>query len=441
MATFTPRYRSYVLGLLLVAYVLNSFDRSILSILLEPIKTEFALADVQLGLLGGLAFAAFYSTLGIPVALLADRWNRRNVLALSVLIWSAATVLCGFAASFFLLVLARIGTAIGEAGGNPTSQSLISTFFTPERRATVLGIFALGAPAGTILAGVLGGLGSDTVGWRMTFMLAGLPGIVIGPLIFFTLIDPRASAPVHTHAPAVSFREVIAFLWQRPSFRHLCLACALHSIAIYGVITFNAPFLSRSHGWTGTDIGRLMALNGVFGIAGTFLGGFLADRLNARHHEQRWSAWVCALASLVLPPVQLVCYLSDRPASMVAAFCASGLLSTVFFGPAFAMTQALAADRMRATAASVLIFVKTMIGLGLGPLLIGAMSDALTAQAGRHSLRYALLIAAACNLWSAAHFLLAARTLRSDVRRASADQISAATHCASPSAAASNPGN
>lgn len=423
MAKFPPRYRSYVLGLLLAGYLLNAFDRSILSILLEPIKTEFGLADVQLGLLGGLAFAVFYSTFGIPIALWADRSSRRNVLALSVLVWTATTMLCGFAASFLMLALARIGTAIGEAGGNPTSQSLISSFFAPERRATALGIFALGAPAGSMLAGVLGGLGSDTVGWRMTFVLAGLPGLVLAPLIFFTLAEPRTHAPARQASEP--FRRVCMFLWQRSTFRHLCLACALHAVAIYGAATFNAPYLSRSHGWTGTDIGKLLALIGAFGIVGTFLGGFLADRLSTRYREQRWPLWVCALASLALPPVQLVCYLSNDTASTVAAFCVSGLLGTMFFGPSFATTQALAAERMRAVAASVLIFVKTMIGMGLGPLLIGAMSDGLVTFAGRHSLRYALLIVVVCNLWSAVHFFLAALTLRADIaaRRRQSDEI------------------
>lgn len=191
---------------------------------------------------------------------------------------------------------------------------------------------------------------------------------------------------------------------------------------MYGAATFNAPFMSRSHGWAGADIGKVMAVIGAFGIAGTFLGGLIVDRLGARRGEQRWSAWVPAVASVLLAPVQLVCYLSDDTALVIGAFCISGLLGTVFFGPSFAVTQALAPERMRAVAASVLIFVKTMVGLGMGPLIIGAVSDQLSAVAGRHSLRYALLIAAVCNLWSAAHFMLAARTLRADMAATRQDQ-------------------
>lgn len=428
MANFTPRYRNYVLGLLLAGYTLNSFDRSILSMLLEPIRTEFALADVQLGLLGGLAFAAFYSTLGVPVALWADRSSRRNVLALSISVWTGMTVLCGFATSFLMLAMARIGTAIGEAGGNPASQSLISGFFSPERRATALGIYALGAPAGAMLAGALGGLGSDTVGWRMTFVLAGLPGLLLAPLIFLTVTEPKRNTVASSHGPEqhgshamqsrespATFRHVCTFLWARSSFRHLCLACALHAVALYGAATFNVPFLSRSHGWSATDSGKLIALIGACGIVGTFFGGFIADRLSIRHRDPRWSLWVPALASLVLPAVQLMCYLGNEVEWVIGAFCLSGMLGTMFFGPSFATTQALAPERLRTVAASVLIFVKTMIGLGLGPLIIGAISDALAPAAGRHSLRYALLTAAVFNLWSFVHFVLAARTLRSDI--------------------------
>ncbi len=436
MANFTPRYRNYVLGLLLAGYTLNSFDRSILGMLLEPIKTEFALADVQLGLLGGLAFAAFYSTLGVPVALWADRSSRRNVLALSIAVWTGMTVLCGFATSFLMLAMARIGTAIGEAGGSPTSQSLISGFFPPERRATALGIYALGAPAGSMLAGALGGLGSDTVGWRMTFVLAGLPGLLLAPLIFLTVTEPKRNTVTSPHGPQpqdshgpqprdsramqsresrATFRHVCTFLWARASFRHLCVACALHAVALYGAATFNVPFLSRSHAWTATDSGKLIALIGACGIVGTFFGGFIADRLSIRRRDPRWSLWVPALASLVLPAVQLMCYLGNEVEWVVGAFCLSGMLGTMFFGPSFATTQALAPERLRTVAASVLIFVKTMIGLGLGPLIIGAISDVLAPAAGRHSLRYALLTAAVFNLWSFVHFVLAARTLRSDM--------------------------
>jgi predicted MFS family arabinose efflux permease len=301
-----------------------------------------------------------------------------------------------------------------------------------------------------MLAGALGGLGSDAVGWRMTFVLAGIPGLLLAPLIFLTVFEPRRGAqdnarsaqareplgPVGprklrerpklraprelSEAPGprearMPFADILAVLWQRPSFRHLCVACALHAVALYGAATFNAPFLSRTHGWTSTTSGKLIALIGACGIVGTFLGGFLADRLSQTYREPRWSLWVPALASLTLPAVQLVCYLSDDSTWLIGAFCISGMLGMMFFGPSFATTQALAPERLRTVAASVLIFVKTMIGLGVGPLLIGAISDGLADVAGRHSLRYALLTAAVFNLWSSVHFFLGARALRTDL--------------------------
>jgi predicted MFS family arabinose efflux permease len=403
-------------------YVLNSFDRSILGMLLEPIKLEFGVSDMYLGLLGGIAFAAFYATLGIPIAIWADRSNRRNVLALAIFTWSAMTALCGLASTFLLLVLARVGTAIGEAGGSPPSHSLIADYFAAERRGTALSIFALGAPAGAMLGGLLGGLGNELFGWRITFILAGLPGLLLAPLVFATVVEPRTEAAAErkrkrtTGPPAPALREVADFLWQRRSFVHLCLASALHAIAMYSASTFNAPFMIRSHGWGTADIGALIALIGAFGIAGTFLGGALTDRLSGRFHDERWYMWVPGIATLILVPFQFAAYLSSGGIIVVGAFAVSGFLSTVFFGPSFATTQALAAVRMRAVAASVLIFVKTMIGLGIGPLLVGRASDLLMPVANQHSLRYALLLTGIFNLWSALHFVLGARHLPADLR-------------------------
>jgi MFS family permease len=418
MSDFKPWYRKYVLGVLTFGYVLNTFDRSILGILLEPIKLEFGVSDLYLGLLGGVAFAAFYATLGIPIAFWADRSNRRNVFSLAVLVWSAMTALCGLAPTFLLLVLARVGTAVGEAGGSPPSHSLIADYFSAPRRGTVLSIYALGAPAGVMLGGLLGGLGNELFGWRITFMLAGLPGLLLAPLVLATIKEPRTAEGARTRAPvlgAVPFREVASFLWRRPSFRHLCAGCALHSVAVYSGSTFNAAFLIRSHEWSTVDVGALLAVVGAFGVAGTVVGGVLADRLSARRADSRWYMWVPGLAALALVPFELVRYLSAQTLVVVAAFAVSGFLSTVFFGPSFATTQALAATRMRAVAASVLIFVKTMVGLGLGPMLIGHVSDLLLPLAGRDSLRYALLLVGVFGVWSGVHFMLGAKHLRADL--------------------------
>jgi MFS family permease len=416
MSGFGRSYRGYVLALLVAGYAINSFDRSILGILLEPIRLEFGLRDTQLGLLGGLAFAVVFSTFGIPLAMWADRSSRRNVLALAILVWSAMTVACGLAVSFFTLVLARIGTAVGEAGGSPASQALISDYFPPERRATALGLFALGAPAGAMLAGYLGGIGNEAFGWRATFILAGIPGLLLAPLLFLTVREPRVaglrSAPTEDSIP---LRTIVATLWGRASFRNLCMGCAFHAFAMYSAATFNAGFLIRSHGWGTGDVGKLFALTGAFGLLGTYIGGWLADQMSRRSQDERWYLWVPALASAIVAPFQLTAYLSNDVAVVVSALAINGLFATMFFGPSFAASQALAEPRTRAVAAAMLILVKTLFGMGLGPLAIGIASDSLAPAAGQHSLRYALLLVAVVNIVSAAHFMRAGKALRADL--------------------------
>jgi MFS family permease len=328
------------------------------------------------------------------------------------------TLLCGLAPTFFMLLLARAGTAVGEAGGSPPSHSLISDYFTAARRGTAMSVFALGAPAGAVLSGLLGGIGNEMFGWRATLVLAGIPGLLLAPLVLFTVTEPRsivtAGVP-KAGSPVFTLREVAAFLWQRRSFRHLCCATALHSLVIYGTTIFNAPFLARSHQWNSTDIGKLVALTGVVGMFGTFAGGLLADRCSARRSDQRWYLWVCGLATLLMAPFEWIAYLGLQPPTVVIALSLCGLLGMAFFGPVFATTQALAPPGMRAVAAAVLIFVQTMIGLGLGPLLVGGISDMLQPVVGAQSLRYALLVPAVFNCWAAVHFFLGARYLRDDL--------------------------
>ena len=253
--TYSVRYRHYALGLLLLGYVVNFVDRSILSILLEPIKHDLELSDGELGLLGGLAFAMFYATLGIPIAALADRWSRVKVLAISMVIWSAMTALCGLAGGFISLLLARIGVGVGEAGASPPSHSLISDYFPVETRATALSIYTLGVPVGSMIGNYLGGVGAEEFGWRMTFFLVGAPGILVALLIWATLREPprgMSDVPIAREKPksedtAPPMREVAVFLWNKVSFRHIAFAAGLHAFVSYGVGTWNAPFLIRSH--------------------------------------------------------------------------------------------------------------------------------------------------------------------------------------------------
>jgi predicted MFS family arabinose efflux permease len=414
----------YVLALLLLAYTLNAFDRSILSLLLEPIRLEFGTSDTLLGLLSGLAFGVFYSTLAIPVAALADRWNRRNVLVLSIALWSLMTALCGLAGSFAALLLARIGVAMGQSGNNPASHSLLASLFPADRRAMALGVLALGAPAGAMLAGWFGGWGSEELGWRTTLVVAGVPGLILAPLLLFSVAEPPQPRASAQDAAAPPLSTAIFTLWSRPAFRHLCIASALHSLSMYAASSFNPSYLVRSHGWDGVQTGNLIAMAGVAGLAGAFLGGFITDRMGRRSGDVRWQLWVPGIATLIVVPVQFTGYLGSG-AAMVAALLASSLLSLMFFGPSYATAQALAAPRTRAVAASLLLFSKAIIGMGLGPLLVGTISDLLAPIAGADSLRYGLLVAPVFNAWSAWHFLHAAQRLRGDLALAGTSAVAA----------------
>lgn len=417
--TYTPKYRNYALAVLFLGYVVNFIDRSILAILLEPIKLELALTDTQLGLLGGLAFALFYTTLGIPIAALADRWSRVKILSIAMVIWSGMTAVCGFAQSFTMLLLARIGVGVGEAGASPPSHSLISDYFPIETRATALSIYALGIPFGSMVGNFVGGWGAEALGWRHTFVLVGAPGIFIALLIWMTLREPpRGMADARTvveDEPAPAVREVIARLWQRVAFRHIAFAAGLHAFVGYGAGTWNAPFLIRSHDMPITEVGSWLALISGIGAIGTFMGGYLSDKLSDRFNDRRWYMWVPGLSTILMVPFQFVAYLYGGLWAVIPSLMVVSILGGMYLGPSFAMTQALVSLRMRAVASAILLFMLNIIGMGMGPYLVGVVSDVLAPATGIHSLRYALCFAVLVNVWAACHYFLGARSLRGDL--------------------------
>lgn len=439
-----PSYRSYVLGLLFLTYVLNTVDRnSVLSLLLEDIKEEFGATDRQLGLLGGIPFAFFYAVLGIPLAMWADRSSRRTVLAVSVALWSAMTAFCGMAVNFLMLFASRVGVAVGEAGGSPPSHSLISDYFPRSLRGTAFAIFALGVPIGTSLGNFIGGWSNDTFGWRMTFVIVGLPGVLLALIVRLTVHEPprgyaeRYLTPAGALVPqdkvppaaataAPSVFAVFPFLLGKASFRHLSLAAALHSVAWYAGSVFNAPFLIRSHDLTRTEAGVYLGIIAAVGGLGTFAGGVAADRLSTWRNDRRWYLLVPGIATLVMVPVHWLTYLHPSMPIAFPAFCAMTFLAAVFFGPSFAMTQELAALRMRSVATSILLFVQTLIGFGIGPWAAGQISDWLRPAGmtlpllgvvgqGTDSLRWGLVIVGLVNFWSAAHYFRGAKFLRADI--------------------------
>ena len=443
---FSPAYRKYALGILLVGYIVNFVDRTILSILLEPIKLELTLTDTQLGFLGGLAFAVFYTFLGIPIAMLADRKSRVKILAIAMVVWSLMTALCGRATDFMSLLLARIGVGAGEAGASPPSHSLISDYFPVEARATALSIYALGIPIGSMIGNFVGGWGAEALGWRNTFYLVGLPGVLVALVIWFTLREPPRgmsdgividnskptgkTSDAGPAAPGVS--QVLSLLWSKRSFRHLSFAAGLHAFVGYGAGTWNAPFFIRIHEMPISEVGSWLALVSGIGAIGTFLGGYWADKLADRTGEKRWYFWVPGIATFVMVPFQFLAYLYGGIGAVLASLMLVTVLGNMYLGPSFAMTQALVSLRMRAVASAILLFVLNLIGMGLGPYLVGVASDLLAPTFGQESIRYALCLAVLANVWAAGHYFLGARHMRKDL----ADTEAMNTQMATPGSAA-----
>ncbi len=410
-------YRHYALAILTLTYILNYMDRQILSILLQPIKEEFGAADWMLGLLSGFSFALFYATLGIPIAMLADRVNRRNVIAASLAIFSIMTIFCGMAVQFWQLLLARIGVGVGEAGTSPPSHSMIADLYPPHQRATALAIFATGVNIGLMIGLFGGGWIAQHYGWRMAFLVAGIPGLLLAAFIMVGLREPpRGHSENRTARTQQRLRFITVFstLMRQRTFRHLSFAAALNAFVGYGAVAWTPAFLIRSHGMSLEQIGIILALMfGILGFTGTIFGGRMADMLTTR--DIRWQMWVPGIAIIVAGPFGLGFYLLDDTTLALVFYAVPVLVGTIYLGPTFAATQALSPLHMRAAAAALLLFIINIIGLGLGPMIVGLVSDLLAPTFAQDSLRWALLIVGIVNFWSGAHFILAARTLKADM--------------------------
>ena len=414
-------YRWYALAALTLVYITNFVDRQILSILLQDIKEAFDVSDTALGFLSGFSFAIFYATLGIPIALRADRGNRRNIIAIALTIFSVMTTLCGFAVSFVQLALARIGVGIGEAGTSPPSHSIIADLFPPKERATAMGIFAVGVNIGIMIGFFAGGWLRDLYGWRIAFMAVGTPGIVIAIFVRLWLKEPERGASegreVITAEEPPSLLSAAKNFLSVPSIRHISLGAALNSFVGYGSVTWMPSFLERSYGTASSDIGLYLALIiGIGGGVGTFLGGYIADRLAGR--DMRWNLWVPAVGIAFGLPFTFGVFLTYTEMSSLLFFIFPAMVGTIYLGPALAMVQALVPLRMRTVSSAFLLFIINIIGMGLGPQVVGILSDLLTDRFAQESMRYALFIAGFMNVWSAIHFFLGSRTLRADLDRA-----------------------
>ncbi len=415
----------YALIMLTIAYTFNFIDRQILVILQEPIKADMGLSDAQLGLLSGFSFALVYITAGIPIAYWADRGNRRNIVALAVTVWSGMTALSGFAQNYSQLLLARIGVGIGEAGGSPPAHAMISDYYPPEQRATALSIYSTGVHIGVLVGFLAGGFISQTLGWRAAFMAVGLPGVIFAMIFFLTVKEPERgrweSSAQSQYKPTLG--ETFRVLARYRSFWYLAAGAGLTAFAGYGNGNFTPSFLMRSHGLGVANVGILLAIfGGGGGMLGTLLGGYLADRIGAT--DKRWYFWIPAIAGTIALPLSFPYFLLDNTTIVIGLLFIVTILINTYLGPCLAIAHTLVPPAMRALTSAILFFVLNLIGLGMGPLTAGLLSDFFTVSYGEDGLRYAMIIVGMISSIGILMFVLAARSLPQDLeaaRRLAAD--------------------
>ncbi|MGH6786135.1 MAG: spinster family MFS transporter [Novosphingobium sp.] len=415
-----PTSTRVTLWLLLVVYVFNFLDRQIVNILAEPIRRDLNLSDTQIGLMTGLAFALLYTLLGLPIAKYADRpsTDRGRLIALSVAVWSAMTALCGVAQNFTQLLLARVGVGVGEAGCTPAAHSLIADRVPKERRASALAFYALGIPIGTLLGMLIGGFLADTLGWRKAFMVVGLPGIVLAAIVAVMLTDrnrPVQTASSQGAAPETIWQSLRAVLSSR-AYLLLLVAGSSASFLSYGKTTWTTIFFQRSHGLTPGEVGWYFGLwGGIAGIAGTFLGGWLADRYGKT--DRRHVLTAPAIGMTIAPPLAFAAYFAGDWRLALALLMIPTLLNSLYYGPTYSSVQGLVPLRTRAIASAVLLFCQNLIGLGLGPLFFGMVSDLLKPGYGEDSVRYVLYGAAWLGLIPAFFFWRCSLRLNAELDR------------------------
>lgn len=447
-ATPSTGYRLLVLAMLFIVYAFNFLDRQIISILAIPIQQELGLSDRQLGLLGGIAFAALYSTLGVPIAWLADRTNRTWIITISLTVWSGFTALCGFAQNFWQLFLSRVGVGVGEAGGVAPSYSLIADYFPPDSRARALAIYSLGIPIGSafgVVAGaqIAGGNLGESLDWRAAFIIVGVAGIVVAPIFRFVLREPvrggldkkpapakaaqdsgtpdaaaaaeaQAAGGEPAEAPrAPGFGEVLTVLAKKPSFWFLVLGASCSSMMGYGVFFWIPSFFARSFELgiieTGWLFGGVLFVGGSLGI---ILGGVLGDLMGKG--SKKMFALVPAIAFFMTFPLYIAGTMATTPLVAAALFVIPTGLGLAWLGPTLSAFQHLAPANMRSMASAVFLLINNLLGIGVGVYVLGELSTLLTPVFGNEALRYSIMIGAGLYVIAGLLFLIASRTIEND---------------------------
>jgi predicted MFS family arabinose efflux permease len=415
-------YVLYVLVMLTLVGACSWTDRLLFSILLQPIKGEFNLTDTELGLLGGTAFGLLNVTLALPIAALADRTSRRRVISVAMAVWSMATFLCGLCTGYASLFACRMVVGIGEAGCSAPSQSLASDYVPERYRALAMGAIFSFVPIGYLISYSLGGWLSDSLGWRSAFAWFGIPGLFLAALFQLTVREPARNG-VHRNRDEVSssaFWPTLRYLLSRASLRHLPLAGAAHGTGMFAASVWLPAYFMRSFHLSSSVVGlRLALIMGIAGVAGTFGGGTLVDYLVARTGDARWYSRSCGLFLLVSVPFTLAAYAAADANTALLVFIVPTILNSMILGPVVAAVQTLAGPGRRAMAAALYLFLVNLVASGVGPLVVGKLSDLLSATRGADALQMSLLIVVPItSTWAAIHFLLASRTIREDIAHA-----------------------
>jgi predicted MFS family arabinose efflux permease len=438
-------HRRWALFLLVLVYLFNFIDRTIIGTLGQAIKDDLKISDFQLGILGGFVFALFYSALGLPIARLAERRNRVTIIAAAAAFWSLMTTLCGFAQGYLHLLLARLGVGVGEAGYVPAAQSVITDYYPPEKRSSALAIFNLGIPLGNMFGAFAAGAVAQTWGWRLAFVIVGLPGVVLGLIIKLTVKEPpRGQFDTAIAERPAPLGEVLRFLLAKPAFRHMMMGCGLAAFGGYSLMQFLHPFFVRNFELPYAQAALLQGLIG--GIAtgiSMLIGGFLPDLIGRT--DKRWYLWTPAIGGLFAAPAYCLGFMAPGWGASFAVLLAAGIFQYFYLSPTYAVAHNMVDPRMRASAIAILILAMNIIGLMCGPSFTGFMSDVFAGRAfglgdyaalcpgGKAAagaaaelagackaasavgLKHALMLSSLAFTGSAVHYWLGARTLRREL--------------------------
>lgn len=386
-------YRYYVLIMVTLVSLINIADRLIMSILMEDIKADFSLSDTQVGLLVGLAFALFYALMSFPIARWADVGNRKNILSLAVILWSGMTALCGAAVGFYSLFLARLGVGVGEAGGSPPTYSLIADYFKPSERARAMGVYMVGAALGTGGGLIIGGILGEMFGWRITFLVLGIPGVLLGILFFLTVKEPqrgRLDAGEESDKQAQDIKNTLKSLATNSVYIRISMSFAMLTMIGYAMAFWLAPIMLRNFEIPMSKVGLYLGLTYIAaGVPGPLIGGYLTDYM--AKYDARWRAWIPAIAVIIVTLALWFCVTATTFEVFLAYFVVAYFVFMIPQGATISVLQSALGAGERAVGSSFALMINSIMGAAIGPLLVGILSDSLAAEYGAKSLNYALI--------------------------------------------------